>query len=272
MKTTIDCLNSIDRCIENYHIVVVDNASPDKSGKELKTIYQDNEKVDVILTDKNLGFAKGNNVGYNYLKSHFQCDFICVSNNDILLNDIEFEKKIERLYKMYMFDVLGPKIILKDCSVNSIRMDKPALARAQKDLIEMELLYFFSFIGADILAENALNLLKKLMKRSSTENLCNNQEHIEDVVLHGCFLIFSKKFFDIFDGFCPDTFLYHEEELLYLKEKQMNARIIYDTTISVVHLEDVSTNSIHKTALEKRRFKYHHEINSLKVLLGQLRK
>ena len=56
--------NKID--VEEYKIVIVDNGSPDQSGERLQRKYSNESKIDVILTGKNLGFAKGNNVGFKY--------------------------------------------------------------------------------------------------------------------------------------------------------------------------------------------------------------
>ena len=55
----MDCVASIDNNIdtEKYHIVIVDNASPNGSGKELEEYYEHSEKVTVLLSEENLGFA-----------------------------------------------------------------------------------------------------------------------------------------------------------------------------------------------------------------------
>lgn len=40
----------------------------------------------VIASEKNLGFARGNNLGIRYARSHFEPDFIVAANSDIILN------------------------------------------------------------------------------------------------------------------------------------------------------------------------------------------
>lgn len=62
MEETINCVSSIRKNIDtsNYHIIVVDNASPNKTGFQLKK-YGDDSTVTVLLSEKNLGFANGNN-------------------------------------------------------------------------------------------------------------------------------------------------------------------------------------------------------------------
>src|SRR3989304_9769073 len=74
MKISIIILtyNNLDlnkRCIESvlkysdgdFEIIIVDNASKDKTPDYLRTLK--NDKIKVILNDENLGFSKGNNLG-----------------------------------------------------------------------------------------------------------------------------------------------------------------------------------------------------------------
>ena len=53
---------------DNYGVVIVDNASPNGDGEELKQYYSDNTNVVVIQSEENLGFARGNNLGFAYAK------------------------------------------------------------------------------------------------------------------------------------------------------------------------------------------------------------
>ena len=109
---TINCVNSImEKCKgENYAIVVVDNASNNNSGKELQKLYKSNNKVKVIINKNNLGFAKGNNVGFRYLKK-LGCEYIVMLNNDTLLLTDHFGEEIIKEWKKSKFDVMGPEII-----------------------------------------------------------------------------------------------------------------------------------------------------------------
>ena len=52
---TVECVNSIKE-LENYNnnveIVIVDNASPNGSGKEIKEKYENDKKIHVILSER----------------------------------------------------------------------------------------------------------------------------------------------------------------------------------------------------------------------------
>ena len=43
----------------------------------------------VIASEKNLGFARGNNLGIRYARSHFEPDFIVAANSDIIFEQEE---------------------------------------------------------------------------------------------------------------------------------------------------------------------------------------
>src|SRR5262245_59207695 len=55
------CGASIERLENgNYQVLLIDNASPDGSGRELQRRFPAHR---VLLNDRNLGFAAGNNAG-----------------------------------------------------------------------------------------------------------------------------------------------------------------------------------------------------------------
>ena len=49
--------NNIDT--EKYHIVIVDNASNNGSGREIQEYYSRDEDITVIINVENLGFSRG---------------------------------------------------------------------------------------------------------------------------------------------------------------------------------------------------------------------
>ena len=83
---TINCLNSIKKMKKiddiNIKIVLIDNKSPNNSGKVLKKMYENDPIIHTILLDENLGFSKANNIGYKYAKEN-KPDMIIVNNNDV---------------------------------------------------------------------------------------------------------------------------------------------------------------------------------------------
>lgn len=93
---TIECIDSIKKYISarSRDIIVVDNCSPDSSGSLLKLKYAEDDEVQVLMNSENLGFARGNNVGFKYAKER-GADFIVMLNNDTLLLDNSFCYQVE---------------------------------------------------------------------------------------------------------------------------------------------------------------------------------
>jgi GT2 family glycosyltransferase len=79
-----------------HRIIVVDNFSSDNSCDELRNEFSGNEMVVILRSDRNGGFAYGNNFGIKYAIHNFQFEFILLINNDTLsdpnvnLNFMEF--------------------------------------------------------------------------------------------------------------------------------------------------------------------------------------
>ena len=110
-EMTVQCTEALLGLSGDKHIVLVDNASPNGSGQRLAARYEDNPAVSVLLSPRNGGFARGNNMGYTYLRGHFSSDFIVVLNNDVLIRDKDFPAKVQTLFEKTPFAVLGPDIL-----------------------------------------------------------------------------------------------------------------------------------------------------------------
>ncbi|HFI0597861.1 TPA: glycosyltransferase family 2 protein, partial [Streptococcus suis] len=70
LKDTINCIDSIAKYCnnKNVEVVVVDNGSKIESITEIKENYDKDSFMHFILLEDNLGFAKGNNVGFQFAK------------------------------------------------------------------------------------------------------------------------------------------------------------------------------------------------------------
>lgn len=76
-----DCLDSVlNQSFKDFEIIFVDNGSSDGSEEFVSRQYND-ERLKVISTGKNLGFAGGNNFGL----MHCKYDYIVLLNNDVIV-------------------------------------------------------------------------------------------------------------------------------------------------------------------------------------------
>lgn len=260
---TINCVNSIKEMINttNYVIVIVDNNSLNGTGKILKDKYKDDENVIVILNKTNLGFSGGNNVGFMKLKE-LKCDFIVMTNNDVLFLTKNFDKKIIEEYKDSKFAVMGPKIYDINDNLTFSNKSVTNIKKIKKDLVFLHVCLMLT----------RLRLIKLFIKKNENNviDIDEAQKKHFDVVLHGCCWIFSDIYIIKFDGIDNKTFLYGEEDLLYIRLKKNNLISVYNPEISIKHLEDVSTNLSEKNFYEKKKKMYKNLIFASKVLLKEM--
>lgn len=270
-EMSIECIDKLLKQFgrKNIHIVVVDNASGNGSGERIKNNYKGISEITVILNEKNEGFARGNNIGFRHLKENYNCKFITVMNNDVLIEQDDFLEKISFVYQQTKFAVLGPDIFCP--AINSHQNpahEKGFTYKEIRDLYDVKLqrckhpLYSYY--------KMKFSELKKYFTKK-TVNLTNNDDYRsmkQDVVLHGACYILSKDFIDSRNScFNPSTFLYMEEDILHYECQQEGLIMLYSPVVKVIHLEDISTNISKKSEYEKFKFKEHEMKNSLKVML-----
>ena len=270
VKETIDCINSIIKNIdtEKYMIIVVDNGSNINIYRDLVRSFTYNERLIFVRNDSNLGFARGNNVGIDIARKK-GARFVCCLNNDTVLNMKDFFSVIQLKYIQSEAALIGPKIILKN-GLEQHRNGKLLPISEYRLLLE-------SFDNNH--GRSRIDKLKRIkFVRSFYDKYLANlrkdrskyYEETQDVILHGCCLIFTPVFFTKLRGFNPETFLYMEEELLFATLIVNGLHSLYTPDLEIYHLEDVSTNKAIKTETEKYAFIRAHTKDSLKILISYL--
>lgn len=262
---TMECLDSLEKFDSN--IVVVSNS---KDYDNLKMIEKRVSKV--IINDENIGFAKANNIGCKYAIEHFQPDFLCVINNDVIIEQKDFIIQVDKLYKKYKFDILGPKILPEESdSCNPFYAYKTleevrARIRYTEKLIKIYQNKFLRIL---------LNIYLKIKAPFKKEKKITNGTQDElNVALHGCALIFSKKYYKKFnDVFYNETFLFHEEEFLALRAKENNLVMLYSPKIELYHKEGSSlSKKFQKRKYDSLIFRNKEILKSLKLLEKEMLK
>lgn len=269
---TIRCVESIISQIDtkNYSIVIVDNASTNGTGKELKEKYRDNKKVHVLLNDKNLGFSKGNNVGFKYAKEKLKCDFICMTNNDTEIIQNNFFETILKEYEKSNFAVLGPEIHLLDGTIFNYRKRLFTLEEIETEKKRMHKNLFLNYTFIESIILSLKSGIKKLIRWDKIKEKNPKEEkldgRLENVWLHGCCLIFSPIYINIFDGLEEKTFFYGEESFLFIRLLRNNMKNVYCPDVKIFHAEKASTSAVTGKNYKKRRFVYQSHLNSLHLL------
>ena len=95
----VECIKSIENSdYDNYKIILVDNGSKDKN-KILNDNYINNA-ADVIISEENLGFSGGNNLGIKYAQEKYDPEYYLLLNNDTVIT----KDTISNLKKGFDFD------------------------------------------------------------------------------------------------------------------------------------------------------------------------
>lgn len=102
---TIDCIRSIEKLENNkvnIKVVIVDNNSEESQYIQLEQFLISNNMINneilgnnkyfLLRTNKNIGFAAGNNKGIRFIEELFDIDYYILLNNDTILNTNSIEK------------------------------------------------------------------------------------------------------------------------------------------------------------------------------------
>lgn len=102
---TCELVESIKKHIHGitYEIIIVDNASPNDEASLLRQRYPE---TTVISSEKNLGFAGGNNLGMR----HAQGEYLLLLNNDTYFKDNSIHRMIELLRQNPQIGMVSPLI------------------------------------------------------------------------------------------------------------------------------------------------------------------
>lgn len=246
-KTAVQYLQKLN-CDVQIEIIIVDNCSPNKSGTELLELYKTSNNIHVILNKENIGFAKGNNIGYSYAKS-IGCDTIVVMNSDVFIKDLEFCRKLEKRVTEESAYVIAPRIIGKCGNQNPYRIHRI------KTLSVLRILGYNLAISCvyriPILNETIAIMLNK---RKHSKYMSPKQEG-EIWAPHGSCVIYTKKWIEKEDiAFVPITFMYFEEDILAEYISKRKYKIEYVQDLMVYHMEDASIDSLSSKSVSKRRF------------------
>lgn len=269
-EMTVECIDNLLNRFSAYdmQIVIVDNASSNGSGKKLENKYNGISKVDVLLNDCNLGFAKGNNFGYRYLCDTFAPDFIIVMNNDVLIGQDDFLNLIKYTYGKEHFAVMGPDIYCPatDKHQNPAHLKgftEKEVQKLYKDICKYcahPVFYYYkhAWFGG---------LKQKLVRDSVKKEVIVSTQKMENVVLHGACYIFSKDYIAVREQcFYTETFLYMEEDILHYECMRDGLKMLYAPMLKIKHLEDVSTNASIKSGYKKFKMKNNEMKKSISMM------
>ena len=193
-------------------VYVVDNASPNESGKVLESEAA-KWGYTFYYNSNNSGYAAGNNIGIRYAVEHGY-DYAWILNNDIQLTDMEIlTHLVSEIENRESVACIGPKLYSLEGIPWGPYVNRPT---------------FFS-MTLGIFAE----------KKKREKQIHQSQEVYR---LYGCCVLMRCKALQSVDYMDESTFLYCEEEILAERLLRKGFTSYYLAETSAVHMESVTVN------------------------------
>lgn len=198
-----NCIKSIEEKTKDvkYEIIVFDNASEDDSAKRSFEKYS---SVNIIYSNDNLGFAKGNNLAFKKAKGKF----ILLLNPDTYIKNNAIDNAYKFISRRKDDILLGAKLLNSDSTIQFSSCKFPTV-------INM--------------------ILKKYV--NSEEN--HKITHETDWVM-GAFMMLKSELYNRIGKLDEDFFMYSEDLDLCYQIKRINGKVIHFADAEVIHFYNQS--------------------------------
>lgn len=212
-------------------IILVDNHSPDGSYEKLLPLSD--EKIDIIKTPSNKGYASGNDFGIRHAIRHYHPDYVFVANPDTFIQEKDADKILSALTAHPEYGVLT------------------ALVRQGYNVWNLP-----GFWGV---IESLFLIWFNLHKRSIKKRLLASEKTVETVgVVEGSFLCIRTAAYEAAGGFDRRTFLYGEEIMLSRRMKAAGFLIGILPGTRYDHFHSVSIKKEYRSS-KARAFHHFHD-------------
>lgn len=223
-EDAVICVDSIKNLTKGvaYKIYLVDNASPDGSGKQLDEKYGDDLDVEVIISESNRGFSGGNNLGIQAaLKEGYE--YIYLLNSDIILTNDALSLMQEAFKSSSDIAVVGPAVFSKE---------NKYMQYARKGIT----------LTTYLSSQRSLStLFPKLNDKLRYFSFNQSEDFASEGMVSGCCFGMRANFIRQNNCMDENVFMYYEEDILahLMKESGQKAKIA--AKAQVIHNEAVST-------------------------------
>ena len=208
-------------------IVIVNNASTEDSCSTLKkeldacivgadfSHFVADCRVYVIAVKENLGFAKANNLGVDFIRTYFpEIEYVLFTNNDIKIVDPQVVSTlISKYHAIDGIGMIGPNVLYVD----------------GKRQTPMPMTYLWRNMW-----ETLCGPLLSLFKKASVD-YCDQAQEGFHYTLAECFFISRLKDYVACGMMDPHTFLYAEGCILSERMRQIGLGYYFVPEVTVIH-------------------------------------
>jgi GT2 family glycosyltransferase len=230
----------------SYEIVLVDNASTECDPEKFKDEFSE---IVLVKSDRNGGFAHGNNLGIENAKG----EFILLLNNDTLLQEDSISKSLTFFKQQATGGILGCRMIYPDGNVQYTARRFRSISWELLDLFRI-IPYLFSY------QKRSRLMLGKYFRHN---------ENIECDWVNGAFFLFPKKILEQLPGQKLDErfFMYGEDQLWCDQVKQLGYKIYFFSESTIIHLGSASAEPA--AQLKLRAIMVKHELEIMRLRKGR---
>ncbi|WP_455683531.1 glycosyltransferase [Thomasclavelia sp.] len=249
-QETLDCVKCFKlQTYKNIEIIVVENGSNNESVSILSNEYKDSSNVHIIISQINLGFAKGNNLGIKYARNTLKCDSVIVINSDTLVEPTLVSELVNAMEPQVA--VISPEVIHVDG-----KRQAPAVNTSNmlKELLKTIYKIFVTNLLESIFFRKLYSKYRNNKKINFTD-ISLEKQVVNKYFLQGCSYMLTNEFFNHYKQLYPKTFLYWEELNLLWYIYRAGLKTKYIDTAPIIHKVAVSTKYLVENKEQKKRRK-----------------
>lgn len=219
-----DLLLSQINLYRNFKTIIIENSNDLNFERKISNL----NNIIFLKNNKNLGFAKANNLSIPYIKTKF----VLILNPDIVFEELTL---VRLLKKFSIYNNLG-------CAVPSL-YDENGLRQNNSKL---------NYIKTIIHRNSFHNKIKKIL-----ENKFCTGDFCADYAI-GCFMLFKTDTFKKLGGFSEDFFIFYEDNDICDRLRINNLVTMEFPDCKVYHKKNSSANY---STLDKYNMAFHHKVS-----------
>lgn len=221
------CISSLLKNLPDYgEIIVLDNGSEDRTFSILQEFKS---QINLIQSDKNLGFGKGNNLA----AKKAQGSFLFFLNPDTQINQPLFQDLIKFYEEHPDAGIVAPALVMPDGKIQSSVKNLPTVPGAFREYI----------LG---------------VKNAYSEYVPDNEKPEEVEAVYAAAILIKKDLFEKLHGFDEKYFMYYEDIDLCKRIGILGRKIYYFPSSRISHLVGGTKSKRNKYELNLTSSKLYH--------------
>lgn len=240
--------NVLENFFENFSeqdskVIVINSFYDEESLKKSKEIAE-NFGADFLQID-NKGYGYGNNIGVEYALKHYACNFLIISNSDIIIKDLSYLDEIKERKA-----IIAPETRMLTGKLQNpdLPWKLPLLFDITHYALEHNMKWLYTMTHVYTRLSREYFFIMKKFSRSKLQKI---------FAPHGSFFMITgdaaRILQPIFDN---NMFLYNEEWYVAMNAQSKNVPIYYCSSIKVLHLEGASSNLNKEVLFEHNKKSY----------------